>query len=289
MHCDGRSCGRGVCGGLTTLLLAVSEPADAGDPEVCRAPWGTGPIRVACLGDSNTASGWQIGQPDGFPQEDGWCERLADEVLSSTNCGWGSATASPNTTGLPFFQGAGQLETALDDPATDVVILAFGTNDVGALLNNPDRLLLEDPTPAGVADVIEGLVAEAESAGAAVLVATTPYRELPTDPARAPPPAGRNDLADELNDELAQRFGASMRVDFTHSFTTSDYLSDGLHVSASGMAKRAYRARRAVLRVLPEPDDDRALPVLLALLALQRSWQAVSRAGASGARRRPRR
>lgn len=276
-------CGWGC---LIVWLAALPGPARAGDPPICREVWGAGSIRVACVGDSNTQSDWQIARPDGFSEEDGWCERLADGLLESVNCGWGGATAFPNGWNLPHFHGAGQVEAALADPGVDVLLLALGTNDLAYSILDPDHLLADDLSPEAVADRIQALALAATAGGAAVLVATIPYRLAPTDPAYLPPPPGIDALVAELNAELAQRFAPESRVDFTSEMTTADFLSDGLHVNASGMARRAEAARAAVYRLLPEPGRAALPAVLLALLACR---AAVSRAGGGAGCRRPRR
>ena len=172
--------------------------------------------------------------------------------MNTRNCGWGGATAADNTTALPYFQGAGQLEAALSDPSVEIVILALGTNDIGYSLVDRDHLLLDPPTPVAIADVIATLAATVEAAGASVLVATTPYR-LPQNGLPSQP-EGINDLVDELNSELALRFEADEMIDFSTGFEPADFLSDGTHMSSSGMAKRAALAREAVLHLVPEPD-----------------------------------
>ncbi|MFP6606538.1 MAG: SGNH/GDSL hydrolase family protein [Myxococcota bacterium] len=257
---------------IAAALLVASTPAIAQDPPVCREAWGVGDVRVACLGNSNTQSDWQFAQPDGFPREEGWCERLADDTnrVTTLNCGWGGATASPNVSGNPRSQGAGQVEAALADPTVEIIILAFGTNDLGFSLNNPDLLLLDDPTPSAIADVIEMLAGVVENEGASVLVATTPYREQPTDPMLPPPAEGINDLVTELNNELMLRFESDQVIDFSSGFALEDFLSDGTHMSSSGMAKRAEAAGEAVLHLLPEPDPVWARFAALLVLLLRR-------------------
>ena len=255
----------------------ASTPAIAQDPPVCREAWGVGDVRVACLGNSNTQSDWQFARPDGFPREEGWCERLADDTnrVTTLNCGWGGATASPNVLELedpPLlrFQGAGQVEAALADPTVEIIILAFGTNDLGYSLNDPDHLLLDDPTPTAIADVIEMLAGVVEAEGASVLIATTPYREQPTDPNFPPPPEGINDLVTELNNELMLRFESDQVIDFSSGFALEDFLSDGTHMSSSGMAKRAEAAGEAVFHLVPEPDPVWARFAALLVLLLRR-------------------
>ena len=173
---------------IAAALLVASTPAIAQDPPaigpVCSEAWGVGDVRVACLGNSNTQSDWQFARPDGFPREEGWCERLADDTnrVTTLNCGWGGATASPNASGFPYFQGAGQLEAALADPMVEIVILAFGTNDLGFSLQNPDHLALDDPTPTAIADVIEMLADAGELAHpVAVRVGEGPRIDLVDD------------------------------------------------------------------------------------------------------------
>ncbi len=104
---------------------------------------------------------------------------------------------------------------------------------------------------------------QAEQSGALVLVATTPYRLPPQDLAI-------NDLADDLNAELALRFAPESLVDFTTGFVAGDYLSDGLHMSSAGMARRAVAARQAVLHLVPEPGPRWSYAALLVVLALRR-------------------
>ena len=262
------------------FVLAIAGAASDGVP-VCRGEWGDAAVHVACLGDSNTQSDWQASRPDGFPAEEGWCERLSDHV-STTNCGWGGATASPNVSPYPHFQGQGQLDAALSDPRVDLVIIALGTNDIGYSFDDPSLLLLEDQTPAAFASELEALAEQAADAGALVVVATSPYRFAPTD-GQAPVPPGFNDRIAELNGELGARFGADALADFTTGFGPEDFLNDGIHLNSQGMAKRSDAALEAVLRLVPEPTRQGA-PALLAigLLACRRGAGAARRNGRGG-------
>jgi lysophospholipase L1-like esterase len=277
---------------LAAVLLAAPTPAIAQVPRpVCLDVWGVGEVRVACLGDSNTQSDWQSARPDGFPRQDGWCERLADttHLVNTLNCGLGGATASPNISLAAGQQGGGQVQAALADPTVEIVILAFGTNDLGYSLTNPAWLLLDDPTPAAIADQIEGLAQTVQDAGASVLVATTPYRE-PAGEGSEPQSEGINELVTELNEELTLRFEDDLLIDFSRGFSREDFLADGTHMSSSGMSKRAEIAREAVLHRLPEPDPkwSRFVPLLILMLRSRaRTLRRLSPVGGGAVRRRP--
>jgi lysophospholipase L1-like esterase len=268
--------GKAILAAFATVLLSGARPLAASQPEpVCRDARGSAAPRVACVGDSNTQSDWQIKRPDGFPADAGWCELLS-ETVTSVNCGWGGATASPNASDAPnFFQGAGQLAAALSDPPADLVIIALGTNDVRFSIRDPDYLLLPDPTPAAFAEQIESLVATARSHGAQVLVATSPYYEQPTAD-HGPIPDGFNDRLRELNAELSRRLPETMLIDFTSGFGPADFLDDGRHLNAAGMRKRAQAALAGIERLHPK-QSIRWLWLGLALFGLL-AWVAARRA-----------
>jgi lysophospholipase L1-like esterase len=99
--------------------------------------WAIRPREVACLGDSNTAAGWPT------PDRVRWCEYAAElcptirfrgkrpRPATWFNFGVGGAVVAPG----PYIDG--QLDAARRAHA-DVVLLAFGTNDVG-IGSTPER------------------------------------------------------------------------------------------------------------------------------------------------------
>ncbi len=218
-----------------------------------------GRIVIACLGDSNTASGWQQEKDGGFPPEQGWCEqvlaRLDDPRVSIVNRGVGGATASPHPLDgqsdlhHAFFGGDEQLDAALEDAPLDVAMMAFGTNDVLPTLNGD---------PESIVDHYNRLWRRERSRGLLAFVAITPpvfvhekTGELRRDPERIA----------ETNARIAEIFPRRFRLPFDVDMTEADFMDD-LHMNARGQAKRADAAierLRALARVIPPPAGVRAL------------------------------
>ena len=183
-----------------------------------------GVTTVACLGDSNTFA-------DPKP---GWCDLLAEG-----SPGWVMSNRSWNGMSiLDFGESYGGFKLAagphveevltLDHP--DVVILAFGTND-----------LKHAATPEAIVDAYAKAKAKIEATGARCLIALTP----PTFP---PDMSGLNPGIEALNAKVRQQFGSDV-VDFWSGMTRADFKPDGLHVNAAGHAKRAAAARDAIARL----------------------------------------
>jgi lysophospholipase L1-like esterase len=114
---------------LSCLLLAA--PASALRPR-----------NVACLGDSNTAKGWPTAETVR------WCEYVAElcptvrlrgkrpRPAAFYNFGIGGAVVAPGAY-VDFELAAARSVKA------DVVLLAFGTNDVGLLDSTPERYAMD--------------------------------------------------------------------------------------------------------------------------------------------------
>lgn len=174
------------------------------------------------------------------------------------NVALSGATALPHELGgVPerrlFFGGGDQLDSVLATEPVDVVLLAFGTNDLEA---RPDGTLRAQP--AEIVDQYNRLARRARSRGVVPLVATTPLvwphrrtKEFVRDPA----------LIAETNERLAEVFPERGLLEFHDGFGWEDYL-DHLHLNARGQDRRAQEARRALEELaasLPVPVGSRAL------------------------------
>jgi alpha-tubulin suppressor-like RCC1 family protein len=209
-------------------------PAHTGPVRV--GPWDTGRIRdvdrdgrivVVCIGDSNTE------RSEIRPVS--WCDRLdallTDPAWMTVNRALGGAAASDGT----LRPGREQLEYALDHDAPDVVIAAFGTND-----------LREGLPPAQVAGAYWALRQRTAEHGVAFFAALTPPILTPEgdeDP--------RSEAVRVLNEALADLFPAERRIDFASGYAPRDYV-DGVHLAASGQERRA-RAALAALQAAGAP------------------------------------
>jgi alpha-tubulin suppressor-like RCC1 family protein/lysophospholipase L1-like esterase len=211
------------------------------------APWdshavrdrnGDGRVTVVCLGDSNTQSGYLF--------EHTWCERLdmllnrsrspsqaavdlaADPAVWETlNRGWSGATAIS----LPSMRRAEeQLAYALEFDAPDVVILAYGTND-----------LLQHATPEEVLLANLRHMLRARESGVDTFIALVP------------PALSRSTEFDEAvkstNSLIRQAVDARRIIDFASGLTRDDYMDD-VHFNQAGHIKRASAAL-AALRPMP--------------------------------------
>jgi lysophospholipase L1-like esterase len=183
---------------------------------------GDGTITVACVGDSNTL----------FWSEPRWCELLAERVprlrtglfrklpTKFRNFAWGGMTVCPHPRDDSPW-GMRQLEAARAAHA-DVVIAAFGTNDVRALHRSAEEIV----------DCYRRLVDAA--APVPVVVALTP----PTQP----PEPDANPAIDEVNQRLRAAFPAGRLLDFHDGFGPELFDADGIHLNAGGQARRAALA-----------------------------------------------
>ncbi len=201
-----------------------------------------GQITIACLGDSNTSSIWQHAAPGGFPSGEGWCEilgqLLAGLPVRMINRGLGAATVSPRDgVGLPganlFFSGYDQLDSVLVGEGVDVVLFAFGTNDV-LPENNGD--------PSSIVDHYNRLARRAKSSGALPVVALTPAVGLHPKSGKT-----RRSLAaiTETNERITEMFPARHTVGFDVVFDAAEFLDD-LHLNGAGQKRRARTALRAL-------------------------------------------
>lgn len=187
-----------------------------------------GRVLIACLGDSNTQAGW----PDAESVR--WCElaaaRLPDvvalrgpfplrEPVQFLNLGLGGGAVT-DAEAVPWAAPS-QLRAALAAGA-DVVIAAFGTNDVRRRLESVEKIVSGYRTLC------------ANAAPARCLVALTP----PV----FPPHEDRNPAIATLNAALRGAFPPSQVIDFWTGFERGDFSPDGLHLSHQGQEKRASRA-----------------------------------------------
>jgi lysophospholipase L1-like esterase len=228
--CAVRAGRRVVCWGDNDFgqLGSGDAPVDHAEP-VSPVGWEDGRIRdrdrdgritVACLGDSNTRPS------PALPRT--WCERLLDHLPAERwrviNRGEGGATAVEF--GSLILAGE-HLDYALENDAVDVVILAYGTND----------LLFAGAAPKDVSYAYARLLERARAAGVEVFAALTP----PVQPSAK----DINPQILELNELLAELFPSARIIDFWSDMTPEDYV-DAVHLGESGQAKRARAARDAL-------------------------------------------
>lgn len=219
---------------------------------------GDGHLVIACLGDSNTSSAWQDEQPGGFLPDEGWCEQLErlfdDDLVRIINRGLGGATVTPrgglgNPKKDEFLSGYDQLDSVLKLGDVDVVVLAFGTNDVLPDLNG---------SPESIVDHYNRLFRRGRSRGLLSVVAITPavFPHAESGEIRRSLPA----IA-ETNQRIAETFAPRFTVDFGTEFAPSDFM-DHLHMNAAGQRKRAAAALEALDQLVatePAPAGVRRL------------------------------
>ena len=180
-----------------------------------------GEVRIACLGDSNTAlvhSSYK------------WCELVQDAVRprgwKTYNYGFTGTTITRTgrtmPDGTPIYASK-WVARARTEVAPDVAVLAYLTNDV----------LI------GVAPVIAVAALESEydllrHAGVRVLVALCPPF-FPKEPDHSAEVA-------EINRRIVEAFPRADVVDFHDGMVAADYAPDGIHIKASGQEKRAAAA-----------------------------------------------
>ena len=200
---------------------------------------GDGVVRIACLGDSNTQSGW----PDASYTR--WCERAAPletqngappqvplRPVTWTNYGIGGADVCDHS-GVAWAWGPYQLQEALADHA-DVVVAAFGTNVYGLSVDDEVAcyLALQNAMPANTA----------------FYVALTPPAYVPDGQGGYVEDPG----ASALNTALRAAFPANRLVDFYTAMPQSLYTGDPalmpfntpnlIHLDNDGQQLRAQRA-----------------------------------------------
>ncbi len=217
---------RVVCWGADDFgQLGRGRGAGRGPVQV--GPWDRGRIRdvdrdgrivVVCLGDSNTE------QSERRPAS--WCDELGgllgDPAWQTVNRGLGGATAAPSS----LRPAQDQLDYALAHDAPDVVISAFGTNDLAQQID-----------PAEIVAAYFRQWRQSAAAGAEFFVALTPPATPASDPANA--------RVEELNELLRRSFPAERLIDFASGLSPSDFV-DAVHLAPSGQAQRARAAREAL-------------------------------------------
>ncbi len=209
-------------------------------------------LTILCNGDSNT-------QANGVPEQERWCERLgpllgADAINRGVG---GSAIVSDiklSTWGTPLW-GDFYIDTEIVNidpfwywsrgksvylgrptylplPKFDIVILAWGTNDLNAYKY----------TPARVIKAIKRARRKFLAYGADVYVATVPaiYEPDGTKSVTMDPPI------QQLNKKIRGNF-PKKHIEFYDGFTWADY-NDRLHLNAQGHEKRAAAAVEALAR-----------------------------------------
>jgi lysophospholipase L1-like esterase len=187
-----------------------------------------GTLKIGCAGDSNTALGWP---KDAAALMTTATPSMGEAAGSATSVEWLNVAKPGTGACLPSMLGDGggvPQVRALVAAGADVVIAAFGTNDVLAGLA-PEAIVAcyeEMETIAGgrkffvaLAPPIYATVKDVEKSDAQITA---------------------------LNAALAARFG-TMVVDFHDGFARDLYVpGDGVHLSPKG---QALRARRAVERL----------------------------------------
>lgn len=180
------------------------------------------PFTLVCLGDSNTTNH----SPDGSPWPiKSWCEILAERYPEWTvyNLAVASTTVVPRSS----LDAPGQLVNALFSYSPiDVVIAAFGTNDVA-----------HPYAPETIVAAYVRLAATATAAGAVLLPALTPRRWYPERYSRE---------IRRANGLLQREFGRRAVVPFDRHVRRID-LPDGVHFSVDGQMRRADVAARALI------------------------------------------
>lgn len=188
---------------------------------------GDGHIVVSCLGDSNTDAH--------VVQGTGWCERLAASQPTWTvvNRGVFYATAVDRDPCriAPAFCGDGdsaQMAFTLAADHPDVVIAAFGTNDV-----------FVGPGPEATRDAYLRMGRRATEAGVEFFPALTPPRY--------PPQPDVSAQISLFNRTLYEAFPGHV-IDFARGMRPVDFTSDGLHLNDRGQRKRFLAVRRILRR-----------------------------------------
>jgi lysophospholipase L1-like esterase len=195
-----------------------------------------GTIVIACLGDSNT---WPFS---------GHCESIAaaNPGLSILNY----AVPGTSAGGGPPDGGVYQIARAkAGDPANgklpaDIVVLAFGTHDIGG--NG-------SISPMVMADRIDVLKAAAAELGMPAFVASIPPRVNRRDegaPCVANP--GATPVINAANYLIQQRTAPLWFIDYHTGFSCpAHFISDGVHINAAGGALRAERMAERLFYVPP--------------------------------------
>ena len=212
---------RDVPGGVLHYLLATERGApfqviEEIPPLGFRDVDGDGVYRLGCVGDSKTSL------LAGFTK---WCEiirnALFDPDFAVINVAENGATVNPN---LRFTSDATMQMADVLQRSPDVLILAFGTNDV-----------FQGRTPQQIHDRYVEQQAVAGAAGIPVFVATTP------------PIIGCQNCTSRIvsgNDLLRKTFAGRV-IEFHTGFAAQHFIEDGYHCNDLGQQLRAERALEA--------------------------------------------
>ena len=220
-------------------VLALAAPAHA--------------LTILCNGDSNTQAG-------GVPVEGRWCERLGPLLNADIiNRGVGGSAIVSDiklyTYGTPLW-GDFYIDTEIVDidpfwfwshgastylsrptyfplPKIDIMILAWGTNDINAYHYTPAKILK------AIKKARRKLIAH----GSQVYVATVPAIYNAETGEKNP---DKDKLIQQLNKKIRGNFPKTF-IEFYEGFTWADY-SDPLHLNAQGQEKRAAAAVQALTR-----------------------------------------
>jgi hypothetical protein len=188
---------------------------------------GDGFVRIAGCGDSNSDNltaagsgvGWQIHAQ----------RQLNRKQWQVVPLGAGGAVIS--SYGVPAFAGWTQVHTAINHLNAEMVVLAFGTNDLGVLASFPGSIAVQ----------YQITVASIEAAGVRALVATTPFNPSSDT-------AAYINAVSSLNTLLRATFPARQIVDFDSWCTAAHFKTDIIHLNTAGQVERGNRVLAAIRR-----------------------------------------
>lgn len=197
-----------------------------------------GTIVIACLGDSNTS----------YPFVGSYCETIAAAHPTITILNY--AVAGTTAGGGPPDGGVYQVarakagDPAKGKPPADIVVLAFGTNDIsgnGAI------------TASEMADRIDTLKSAAAALGMPAFVASIPPRYLArAQGAPCVPNPASTPVINAANALIQQRADPLWFIDFHTGFSClAHFALDGVHINAAGQALRAERMAERLFYVPP--------------------------------------
>jgi lysophospholipase L1-like esterase len=191
-----------------------------------------GIVRIACIGDSNTWSGWP---GDGT---DRWCQFLAalqptiltvpdliekpTEFLSSSEPQGYTLSACYDPVLSQYYGWGVQRVAEAKTQLADNILVALGTNDIRVLHR----------TPAEIIACLQAVVAAA--APLRTFIAT-----IPPDHSATADPVTIN----QTNALIVTTFPASKVIDFSTGFGPEYFDADGVHLNDAGQQLRALRAQ----------------------------------------------
>lgn len=197
-----------------------------------------GILRITVAGDSNTKFGCTNPSPT-WPHCDesvpSWVDCLnaldavnplnTQTVVSGhqfNNQGLGGSSACDPNFPFPFSDFGGDVHMPyILDTVPDVVILAYGTND-----------LFYGFTPSQIVDCYQALYHQIAVSGAIPFIALTP-----PEPGRAP--TVTDVMVQDLNTRLVAAFGTRQTIDFYTGVTSDALQADGVHVTDAEQHRRA--------------------------------------------------